>query len=137
MPAPLARTFRFDERLANHEDWDLLLRLLRSGARYLYCHEPLASYWNAPDPTRITKRPSLEPTLYWLRTAGDLIAADAAATYYFRAIFKRHFAGSPGDALLTGLRLALRSPRAAWWVTRKTLSTLGERSGLEPGNRKR
>ena len=121
VPAELARRIRFDPRLSLHEDWDFMLRLVRSGARYLYCHEPLARYCDADDPTRLSKMSAVEPSLFWIREAAGLIAPDAAAAFYFRTTFRRHLALDRRAAILTGAKLTLRSARAIAWVAGKVV----------------
>jgi hypothetical protein len=119
VPAPLARSIRFDERLRRHQDWDFCLRLQKSGAHFVYCHEPLAEYWCRDNQNRVSQQPSIEPTLFWIETARDIIAPDAAAAFYFRKTFRKHVAQSPGAAVLTALRLTLGSARATLWVAGK------------------
>ena len=131
VPAERARAIRFDQRFVPHEDWDFSLRLIRSGTRFVYCHEPLACYWDGANPKRLSKRPSIAPSLFWIRAAGDLIAADAAAAYYFRKAFRQHVGQNPAAALLTGLKLTFGSTRAAAWVFGKLGENLRDR--LMPG----
>jgi glycosyltransferase involved in cell wall biosynthesis len=119
VPAKLAKSVRFDDRLRRHQDWDFIFRLIRNGARYLYCDEPLAVYWDGDNPKRVSTQKSIEPALFWLSVTGDSVAPDAAAVFYFRTTFRRHFAQQPLAAFLTAVRMGLSDQRALAWVLRK------------------
>ncbi|MCP3460065.1 glycosyltransferase family 2 protein [Bradyrhizobium sp. CCGUVB23] len=119
LPTQLAKAVRFDERLKKHQDQDFGLRLVRGGAEFLYWHEPLAAWWSEEDPTRVTRLKSIEPTLTWLRVAGNLMASDAAAALYFREAFRRHVKGEPLSALALALKLGLRDRQSMSWILKR------------------
>lgn len=119
MPTQLAKAVRFDERLKRHQDQDFGLRLVRGGAEFLYSHEPLAAWWSADDPTRVSRLKSIEPTLTWLRTAGSLMASDAAAALYFREAFRRHVKDQPLSAFRLALKLGLRDRQSMSWILKR------------------
>jgi glycosyltransferase involved in cell wall biosynthesis len=119
VPTQLARTVRFNNTLKRHQDWDFVLRLIRAGAAIGYSHEPLALYWDTEGPNRISKQRSVEPTIYWIRNAGDLIAPEAATALYFRACFLQHLVNDPMNAIKMGCQLISRNPTAITWLTKK------------------
>lgn len=119
--AETARQVQFDETLRRHQDWDFVLRLLAAGCDFAYCHEPLAIYWDAQDPNRVSKQKSIEPALTWMARAGHLMAADAAAAFYFRSVFGQLFFKRPHEALGRGFYHAFAGPDAFMWVARKTI----------------
>jgi glycosyltransferase involved in cell wall biosynthesis len=123
VPSDLAREVRFDERLRRHQDWDFSLRLLKYGAHFVYSHQALAKYWDEADPNRVSKQSSIEPALFWIRSARELIAPDAAAAFYFRTTFRQHVVQQPTAALVTAVKLTFQSPGAACWALKK-LATL-------------
>jgi len=134
LPTKLAQSVRFDDRLRRHQDWDFTFRLVKNGARYLYFHEPLAAYWDAPDPSRVSMQKAIEPALLWLSLAGDTMAPDAAAAFYFRTTFKRHLAQQPLAALLRAIE-SLSDPRAASWALSRAARLLrGEGGGSLRGH---
>jgi hypothetical protein len=133
LPTKLAQSVRFDDRLRRHQDWDFTLRLLKNGARYLYCHEPLAAYWDAPNPNRVSMQKAIEPALFWLRIAGDTMAPDAAAAFYFRTTFRRHLAQRPLAALLRAIG-SLSDPRAASWALGRAARLLRRYRGSLPAH---
>jgi glycosyltransferase involved in cell wall biosynthesis len=119
VPTQLARSVRFNNTLKRHQDWDFVLRLIRAGAAVGYSHEPLALYWDVEDPNRISKQRSIEPTIYWISNAGDLIAPEAATALYFRACFLQHLVNDPMDAIIMGCYLISRNPIAITRLTTK------------------
>lgn len=119
VPAKLAKSIRFDHRLRRHQDWDFIFRLLKDGAHYLYCHEPLAIYWDGSNATRVSTQKSIEPALFWLSVAGNTMAPDAAAVFYFRTTFRRHFKQRPIPALLKAVRMGLRDPQSLRWLLKR------------------
>lgn len=124
VPAKLAKSVRFDDRLRRHQDWDFIFRLIRNGAIYLYWHEPLAIYWDGSNATRVSTQKSIEPALFWLKVAGNTIAPDAAAVFYFRTTFRRHLAQQPLAAFWKGLRMAMTDRRAAVWTLKRIQGVL-------------
>lgn len=130
VPAKLAQSVRFNERLRRHQDWDFTFRLIKNGARYLYCHEPLVAYWDHYDPNRVSLQKTIEPALFWLSVARDIVAPDAAAAFYFRTTFRRHLAQRPLAALLMAIRMAFSDPRAASWALRHAAMFLRRHRGL-------
>src|SRR4051812_39943271 len=76
--------------LKRHQDWDFVFRLIKNGAKFAYCHEPLATWWNEDDPNRVSKQKSIEPPLLWLKVGSAAIAKDAATAFYFRDPFGKH-----------------------------------------------
>ena len=119
LPAELAKSVRFDERLKRYQDFDFVLRLLKGGARYIYCHEPLAAWWSEEDPTRVSRQKSVEPTLFWLRAARSLMTSDAAVALYFRDAFRRHVKGEPLSALSLALKLGLKDRQSMSWILKR------------------
>jgi glycosyltransferase involved in cell wall biosynthesis len=132
VPTRLAKAVRFDERLKRHQDQDFGLRLVRGGAEFLYWHEPLAAWWSEEDPTRVSRLKSVEPTLTWLRTAGNLMASDAAAALYFREAFRRHVKGEPLSALSLAVKLGLKDRESVSWVLKRILKSVGGQSAVVP-----
>jgi glycosyltransferase involved in cell wall biosynthesis len=112
VPAQALRHVRFDESLKRHQDWDLVLRLVRAGYRYEYSHEPLAVYSNASDGTRISRQRDPAPTLHWFRVARDLVSPAAAAYLYSYLYLPRHLRTSFAEALGVLSALAVRDSRA-------------------------
>jgi glycosyltransferase involved in cell wall biosynthesis len=119
IPAKLAKSVRFDERLRRHQDWDFIFRLIRSGASFEYCHEPLVTYWDGSELNRVSQQKSIEPALVWLDIAKGLVAPDAAAAFYFRTTFRRHLAERPLAAFLMALRMGLGDRRSIAWVLKR------------------
>lgn len=119
VPARLAKSVRFDDRLRRHQDWDFIFRLIRKGAHYVYWHDPLAIYWDGSAATRVSTQKTIAPALFWLKVARDTIAPDAAAVFYFRTTFRRHFAERPVAAFLMALQMGFRDPRSTTWVLRR------------------
>lgn len=119
VPTKLARFVRFDDRLRRHQDWDFVLRLIASGAQYSYFHEPLAVYWDGSTTGRVSQQKAIGPALFWLDVAEKLIAPDAAAAFYFRTTFRKHFREEPRRAVLMALRLALKDRKALTWMIKR------------------
>jgi glycosyltransferase involved in cell wall biosynthesis len=113
VPTLLANSVRFDDRLRRHQDWDFVLRLIKNGAHFLYCHEPLVAYWDGVESNRVSKQSSIEPALLWLKVDKDAMALDAAAYFYFRTTFRQHFAQEPVSALLMALKFCLTDRQSA------------------------
>ncbi|MBR1170993.1 glycosyltransferase family 2 protein [Bradyrhizobium liaoningense] len=124
VPGRLAKSVRFDDRLRRHQDWDFIFRLIRKGAHYVYWHEPLAIYWDGSADTRVSTQKTIGPALFWLKVAGNTIAPDAAAVFYFRTTFRRHFAEQPVAAFLMALQMGLRDRRSMAWVLRRVVGSL-------------
>jgi glycosyltransferase involved in cell wall biosynthesis len=120
VPTQLAQSIRFNEALKRHQDWDFVLRLIRAGLAFDYSHEALAVYWNEDDPNRVSQQLSIEPTLYWIKNARNLIAPEAAAALYFQTCFLDHFVDAPTDAVKMGGQLIGHGgPAAMAWLIKK------------------
>jgi glycosyltransferase involved in cell wall biosynthesis len=119
VPAKLAKAVRFDHRLRRHQDWDFIFRLIKYGARFVYCHEPLVTYWDGAQAGRVSQQKSIQPALIWLEVAKGLMAADAATAFYFRTTFRRHFAEQPLTAFLMALKMGLGNRRSVAWVLKR------------------
>lgn len=134
LPTKLAQSVRFNDRLRRHQDWDFTFRLIKNGAGYLYCHKPLAAYWDGPNPNRVSLQKAIEPALFWLSIAGDSVAPDAAAAFYFRTTFRRHLAQRPLAALLMAIKTSLSDPRAASWALRHAAIVVRRYGGSFPAH---
>jgi glycosyltransferase involved in cell wall biosynthesis len=119
VPSKLAKSVRFDQRLRRHQDWDFVLRLIKAGGRFAYCHEPLVEYWDGAGTNRVSQQKSIEPALLWLDVASGVMAPDAAAAFYFRTTFRQHFMKRPVAAFMTALRLGLSDRRSTAWVLKR------------------
>ncbi|MBV9741078.1 MAG: glycosyltransferase family 2 protein [Hyphomicrobiales bacterium] len=101
LPTDLAKRVRFDERLARHQDWDFVLRLVQAGAEVIYIDEALVSYDANDYPHKISAQKSIGPTVEWLRLSGPLIAPKLRHTFYLSRCFHQHVRERPLDAALT------------------------------------
>jgi glycosyltransferase involved in cell wall biosynthesis len=121
VPTDLARSVRFDARLRRCQDWDFVLRLIRGGATFVYCHEPLAKYWNNADPLRVSQQSSIEATLFWIESAQHLMAPVAVIEFYFRRLFRKHLKINPLAAVIMASKLATASPASAAWLAKRLI----------------
>ncbi len=112
VPRSLLLNVPFDPTLKRHQDWDLVLRLVQSGCRYAYSHEPLAVYWDASDTKRISRQPDPGPTLSWFNKPGIHLSPAAKAYFYGHFYFPPHLRRQPLQAITTMAALTSRSPRA-------------------------
>jgi len=112
VPAHAFRTVRFNETLRRHQDWDLVLNLVRAGFEYEYCDEPLAVYCDDLDLTRISRQRDPAPTLHWFNVSGDKVSAAGAAYLYAYLYFPRHLRARTTEALKVIGRLSTRDLRS-------------------------
>ncbi|MET4483344.1 hypothetical protein [Bradyrhizobium sp. F1.13.3] len=105
--------------MKRHQGWDFVFRLIKNGAKFAYCHEPLATCWNEEDPNRVSKQKSIGPPLLWLKVGSAGIAKDAATAFYFRDVFGKHLKQRPFAALAMALRLALSDVGSTAWVLQR------------------
>jgi glycosyltransferase involved in cell wall biosynthesis len=112
VPAHAFRTVRFNETLQRHQDWDLVLNLVRAGFDYEYCDEPLAVYCDDLDVSRISRQRDPAPTLHWFNISGDNVSSAGAAYLYSYLYFPRHLRARTTEALKVIGRLATRDLRS-------------------------
>jgi glycosyltransferase involved in cell wall biosynthesis len=112
VPAHAFRTVRFNETLRRHQDWDLVLNLVRAGFGYEYCDEPLAVYCDDLDLTRISRQRDPAPTLHWFNVSGDNVSTAGAAYLYSYLYFPRHVRASTTEALKVIGKLSTRDLRS-------------------------
>lgn len=112
VPRHAFRTVRFNETLRRHQDWDLVLNLVRAGFDYEYCDEPLAVYCDDLDVSRISRQRDPAPTLHWFNISGDTVSAAGAAYLYSYLYFPRHLRARTTEALKVIGRLATRDLRS-------------------------
>jgi glycosyltransferase involved in cell wall biosynthesis len=124
IPARAFEKVRFNETLKRHQDWDLVLNMIRAGFDYEYCHEPLAVYSDELDGTRISRQRDPAPTLYWFDISRDIISSAGAAYLYSYLYFPRHLRAHTVEALKVMLNLSTRDLRAF----ECTLQALGRRT---------
>jgi glycosyltransferase involved in cell wall biosynthesis len=101
VPAQALRTVKFNETLKRHQDWDLVLNLVRAGFDYEYCDEP-----------RISRQRDPAPTLHWFNISGDNVSSAGAAYLYSYLYFPRHLRARTTEALKVIGRLATRDLRS-------------------------
>ena len=112
VPAQAFRTVRFNESLKRHQDWDLVLNLMRAGFDYEYCDQPLAVYSDDLDVTRVSRQRDPAPTLHWFNVSGDNVSSAGAAYLYTYLYFPRHLRAKTTEALTVVSRLATRDLRS-------------------------
>jgi glycosyltransferase involved in cell wall biosynthesis len=112
VPAQAWRTVKFNETLKRHQDWDLVLNLVRAGFSYEYCDEPLAVYCDDLDVSRISRQRDPAPTLHWFNISGDNVSSAGAAYLYSYLYFPRHLRARTTEALKVIGRLATRDLRS-------------------------
>jgi len=112
VPAQAFRTVRFNETLKRHQDWDLVLNLMRAGFNYEYCDQPLAVYSDDLDVTRVSRQRDPAPTLHWFNVSGDNVSSAGAAYLYTYLYFPRHLRAKTTEALKVVSRLATRDLRS-------------------------
>ncbi|MBS0419368.1 MAG: glycosyltransferase family 2 protein [Proteobacteria bacterium] len=112
VPAHAFRRVRFDETLSRHQDWDLVLNLVRAGFDYEYCDEPLAVYCDDLDLTRISRQRDPAPTLHWFNVSGDKVSTAGAAYLYSYLYFPRHLRARTTEALKVIGKLSTRDLRS-------------------------
>lgn len=110
LPTRLARLIRFDERLARHQDWDFVLRVVGAKAKLRYIHDSLVIYDANDHSHKISAQKSLQPTLDWLKLAGPLITSKARHSYYLSVCFHRHVREQPFRAMSILLAVTLAHP---------------------------
>ena len=112
VPTHAFRRVRFNETLRRHQDWDLVLNLVRAGFEYEYCDEPLAVYSDDLDASRISRQRDPAPTLHWFNVSGDNVSAAGAAYLYSYLYFPRHLRAETTQALRVIGKLATRDLRS-------------------------
>jgi glycosyltransferase involved in cell wall biosynthesis len=110
LPTVLAKQVRFDERLARHQDWDFVLRLVQAGAKLRYIHDTLVIYDANDHSHKISAQKSIQPTLDWLKLAGPLITPKARHNYYLSVCFRRHIRERPLHAVSILIAVTLAHP---------------------------
>jgi glycosyltransferase involved in cell wall biosynthesis len=121
LPTALARRVRFNEKLARHQDWDFVLRLIHYGAELIYIHEPLVIYDANDDPNKVSSaRRSIKPSLEWLMSDPH-ITPKARYDYYLSKCFRRHVRERPITAVITLVAVTVAYPRSL----KKTLTYCG------------
>ncbi|HYF57556.1 MAG TPA: glycosyltransferase family 2 protein [Burkholderiaceae bacterium] len=76
MPTALAARVRFVDAMRLHEDWDLLMRLQRAGARFAMAEAPLATWDDRSAPGR-SSAPRPERSFAWLEAQRGVLSTAA------------------------------------------------------------
>jgi GT2 family glycosyltransferase len=129
IPAQALKKVRFDEKLRRHQDWDLVLRLVAAGFRYVYSHEPAGIYMLGDD-NRVSRSKGADATLYWFEKDRELLLSPACAYYYARHYFTKHMRDKPKEALRAVSKLALADIKSFFFTVRAFAGLALQRVGL-------
>ena len=121
MPANLARRVRFNDSLRRHQDLDFVLRLERSGARFVYASETLVRYSADPMATRVSFRKNASPSLAWLEVAENYLPQDLRDRFYLRHVYDIHFNDAPVASTIRGFGCVTRGAVSPLSFARTTL----------------
>lgn len=88
MPRHTAARYRFDDRLRRHQDWDLVLRLIRGGVELNLLPSVSTSY-HAPSGGNLSLSRSLMPSLRFMARHRDIMSRKTAARFVALEIDRR------------------------------------------------
>jgi len=66
IPTWLAKKVRFNEALPSSQDTDFAIRCANGGGKFIFIPEPLATYFDVHDLTRVSRQKRVDPLLKWI-----------------------------------------------------------------------